>query len=468
MLAQLAAKSLIQIERHDGETRYTMLETLRQYGAERVRQASADGAAQLHAAHARAVARWAEHAGQFLQTTFTRELIMRVDWNFPNVHAVLGREFGSGGNSEAAIAVVALLQRYWYASLRNADLQHWLTLAEKAATPATPPIERASLVIIRCGTREIPHPEELDQLIRAETLFEQAGDDAGAANARGFIAYRRMWQQGMDSTCIDDVGGAIKRLRQAGDLTGERALLFVHCAVTAALGNLNEASALIKTTSAQCRAAGDDFHLNRLLLLQAHIQMENHAFARALALVQEVERVAHSFPDPVYELRARIFVAENLHYLGDPAQSALKAAECMTYAQNYQGDVNEEAAILALVKSLIDLGRFDEAHAHMHGLLTQRFHTKGATDGLYLGHFDAMALNASAAGRAAEAAYLFGAADSDVERSKRRRFRRNDIENAPMIRRAKDRLGEAAYERQYAAGKAATLEQAIQFALTFW
>ena len=88
LLASLVDKSLVRLETTEGGSRYGMLETMRQYGAERLAadglSGSADDPARRHAEH---FARFAEQAAAGLRGRDEASWVERIDADFDNLRA---------------------------------------------------------------------------------------------------------------------------------------------------------------------------------------------------------------------------------------------------------------------------------------------------------------------------------------------------------------------------------------------
>ena len=195
--------------------------------------------------------------------------------------------------------------------------------------------------------------------------------------------------------------------------------------------------------------------------------MDRLEFARALAQMQEAERVAHSVPDPLFEMMSRCQEAENLRYLGDVARTLEIAGECQTFAQQHLGETADSLPICVLAKALNDVGRHEEAHVQIHGLLERSVQQHGAASGLYFGIFDILACIASRVDQHNTAAQLFGAADGDAKRARQRRSRNSAWAIEAYIQRSNEALGDDVYMSLHRTGEAMMLVDAIDYARKF-
>jgi len=129
LLAALVDRSLLQLAPEAG--RYRMLETLREYGIERLaEQGALDAVRDLAARHLAAVV--ARHDPQLRGPGQLAALrVMRAEYD--NALAAL-RHLCDSGDATAAIALAMNLIWYWYMFGRHADAAYWL--AEALAVPA--------------------------------------------------------------------------------------------------------------------------------------------------------------------------------------------------------------------------------------------------------------------------------------------------------------------------------------------
>ncbi len=125
LLDGLVAKSLLGLEDADGAGRYRLLETVRQYGWERLEEAGeATAARRRHAAYYLSLAEEAEPAltgpdqGRWLQ---------RLDREYDNLRAAL-RWARDGGEQEqeSGLRLAAALWRFWYVRGRQSEGRQWL------------------------------------------------------------------------------------------------------------------------------------------------------------------------------------------------------------------------------------------------------------------------------------------------------------------------------------------------------
>ncbi|MER7444946.1 AfsR/SARP family transcriptional regulator [Micromonospora avicenniae] len=134
-LSALVEKSLV-LAVGEGEPRYRMLETIREYGLERL--AEAGEADELRRAHAAEFLTVAERADTHLRGPEQLSWLRRLQTEYDNLHAAL-RWVIAAGEAETAVRLTAALSWYWWLRgqrTEGADLaREVLALAERSPDP---------------------------------------------------------------------------------------------------------------------------------------------------------------------------------------------------------------------------------------------------------------------------------------------------------------------------------------------
>ncbi len=200
LLTQLADKSLVVAEERDEKMRYRMLETIRQYAAERLGESGeTDGARSAHAALFVGLAE--EGASEFERTGSTR-CLPQFDREQENLRAALEWSVSDAGAPEITLRLGAAMGVFWWNRGRWSEGRSWLERALAVDTTPTPARARAlrwAGVIARWQDDDEQargritesyalYCELGDRLCAVEVLCEQAGvfqhlDDLDAAEA---------------------------------------------------------------------------------------------------------------------------------------------------------------------------------------------------------------------------------------------------------------------------------------------
>jgi predicted ATPase/class 3 adenylate cyclase len=291
-LQSLVDKALL---RHTDE-RFWMLETIREFAAERLRDSGeAEAASRRHAEYIRV---FTENAAAELLGRRPGEMVERVEQDLENVRGALRWSFEEG-DLETALAIFVSLERFWSARTCPADL---LALAEEALARADESVDldlraRAAWVAgfqaARAGEYERP-----------TRLYE-----------RSLVLFRRLGKDFEAVRCLSEL--AI--VRQEHGLEAEASALAEEALVLAqALGEPRAVAA-----AATCRATLAYFHSD---------------FAAAAELYEEAlraNREAGAFPFPIASCLYNIGLCARALGDWDRAERALREAlEVATDAGN--------------------------------------------------------------------------------------------------------------------------------------
>jgi predicted ATPase len=240
ILAHLIDKSLVQ-PMHSGLTaRYQLLQTLQQYGRERL--AGSGDAAATRDRHARYYHRLAEEAEPYLRTKAQSDWMTLLTLELANIRVAIDWAIGTG-RAELALIIVGRLSWFWWLSGRPAEGTEWMERAMAAGGPT--------------GMGAIG-PAGVDDMIWAESLIWS-----------GFL---RSFQ-GDHGQGLAELAAGTELARQGGrdDLVavGSGAAASMH----SMRGELDEADALLDGSDAQFLTAGDEWGHGVVQLLRASVML---------------------------------------------------------------------------------------------------------------------------------------------------------------------------------------------------
>ncbi len=121
LLGALVDKSLVLAEPSGGALRYRLLETIRQFAAERQLESSYDEAAAVAVAHARHFLAFAESVAPHLDGSDQGRWLARLDADQANLLLAARYLSGDAGGTEQVLRLVVALRRYWMARHRGGD-----------------------------------------------------------------------------------------------------------------------------------------------------------------------------------------------------------------------------------------------------------------------------------------------------------------------------------------------------------
>jgi len=225
LLTQLADKSLVVVDHeHGDETRYALLETIRQYALEKLIESGESEA--IRRRHAEFFTTWVGQMAMELRAGPTQlERFEQLEPEQSNVGAALEWSLG-GADSELGLRLVGAIWYFWWRAGHWAEWERWLTLAP-AHMALVSEATRAETLVALCGMELYVkrHTEEAGRHGRAALeLHRRLGDPRNIAwaifwlnttGSRGLLGMDDEYAQALSLT-----EEALTLLRQAGDLAG--------------------------------------------------------------------------------------------------------------------------------------------------------------------------------------------------------------------------------------------------------
>ncbi len=310
-LQSLVDKSLV---RHT-EERFWMLETIREYAAERLEtSAERDEVRIAHAAYVRTLA---ESAEPHLRAGPEQEdWIRRLEHELDNVRAALGWALGGGGE-ELGLEIATALGRFWWVR-GPAEGLRWL---EKGLAAATDPPELRAAALEAAGGAAwfIGDIERALHLFEEGLLlFREIGDRAGAA-----VMLTRMGPPLEAAGRPDEAEAVVQESlathRELGDI-GEVAMALNMLGVFASeRGDRQEARALLEESATLASGLGDSFQLEYSLLNLAEIALEEGDLPRAGGFGREGLALAREIGDGITTIWGLTLLSIAAARRGEPA-----------------------------------------------------------------------------------------------------------------------------------------------------
>ncbi|MGQ0571370.1 MAG: ATP-binding protein [Armatimonadota bacterium] len=345
LLARLVDKSLVVVEDDGREARYRLLETVRQYGLEKL-VASAEASA-VRARHLDWVLAMAEAAEAHLHGPEQAMWLNRLDQEHDNCRAALEWAIGRA-DSEAALRLADVFWWFWTVRGYITEGREWM---DKALASASEPNALRARVLTHAGVLtyfadDLAGAERLAQ--QGLALSRQLEDLPGVgmalaaltlcANFRGdrthatalaqeavdiFRAHRCRWELASSLSVMGMValqegdfvqGGAhveesLSLFRELGDLWGIAFAQRWMGLLARTRGDYEQAAALQKDSLELNQALGHQWGVAVSLMTMALVPLRQGEYARAAGLLEEGLTLFR-------ETRDRYGVAEALYYLG--------------------------------------------------------------------------------------------------------------------------------------------------------
>jgi predicted ATPase/RsiW-degrading membrane proteinase PrsW (M82 family) len=425
-LDSLVAHSLVKRDEvEDGALRFRMLETIREYAGERLRERGEED--ELRRGHAEWFTSLAEEAEAELLGPHQAEWLRRLSYENDNIRAALAWSIESG-RTEPGLRLAGALVRFWSIRGQMGEGRDWLARALAAADGV--PAEVHAKALFAAGYAALGQGD----FAPAEHHFEESLDaarTAGDKRAEGAVLAQLAWlaaaRAGRDSD-------AAARARQLAEQSLERArAVDDRLTISGALNTLGDlaaqdgdetrAASLYEESLALRRGLGDERLIANSLLNLGRLEVGRGELDRAEELLGEGLGLARGLGD-TWSISVGVLNLGRIRLLGGESAAA--------------NELLAEAARLA----------------HERG---DRRVVSEALQGLAVASLEGGDADRAARLWGAAAALLeeTGAAPTAPERELESRF----------LPRLRETLGEDAFERLWAQGRELSAEDAVETAL---
>jgi predicted ATPase/DNA-binding CsgD family transcriptional regulator len=287
LLASLVDKSLVLVEELDRESRYRLLETVRQYAAEKLMETGETE--RVRRRHAVFFLRLAEDAESKLKGERQGAYLGYLEREHDNFRSALSWAL-ERDEVELGLRLSGALGEFWYLSGHLGEGRRWLevTLAEGAREPE--PVRAKALTwagAMRWITREQDDYErwiDLDE--EGLALYRRLGDKAEVALALQTLAYAESQRNRLERAS-ELAEEAIKLHRASADTGGIARSLPILGFVALARHEYDRAIALHEESLALAREAGDSFAIVVSLIQGALAYSGSGNLRRARTLCEE-------------------------------------------------------------------------------------------------------------------------------------------------------------------------------------
>ena len=286
-LAALVASSLLRIDEAAAAPRLIMLETLREYGSERL--AEDPGAMSASGRHAAYYLSLAERTAEALTGPGAGAGLEALDAENDNVRAAL-RWARDRGDRMTALRLAGAVWRFWAHRGHLSEGRRWFAEAfalpgdDRLAAPATQVnwlVGAARLAIDQAAFAEAAAYCEQAAAVARER--GDAADQAAVLNTQGTLA--RGLDQYTESGQAHEA--ALPLARAAGDRGGAAAALLGLAYVAMFTGDAMRAATLAEQSLAEARASADQVILAQVLFFMSWVSSNGAGFERAGVLATE-------------------------------------------------------------------------------------------------------------------------------------------------------------------------------------
>jgi tetratricopeptide (TPR) repeat protein len=357
-LTSLADKHLLRWEGTDDEPRFAMLETVREFAAERLAAAGEEPATRrAHAAHFLALA---ERAEPELAGAEQGAWLDRLETEHDNLRAAVAWSVAADAGA-TAVRLVGALWRFWWVRGHAGEGRAWAdrALAGGAGTPA----ERARAFYTAGSLAEklADAAAAVPRLEAGLAAARAAGDLETAArchNALGIVAESEITLDRAE----DCFASALDLFRAAGDQLGVAVGLINLGQVARNRGDLDRGEALLREGLARARGLGDLQQVAAAVRALARTALVRGDYERAVVLGKEAVAALRRLGDLRNMGLALVILADAHVGLGDQGSAAAaldEALELYRRVDSKQGvtDVSLDLASLALDRGEVERAR---------------------------------------------------------------------------------------------------------------
>jgi len=319
LVADLVEKSLVQMSEADDMARYRLLETVRQYGAERL--GAVDGTQAVQRRHAEFFFALAAEAEPHLSTTSRPAWVRRLRDDLDNLRQALS---WSHEHDEAMhVRLVGMLHWFWFSTGQWPEARQWLRGALTVPAGERPTRDRAALLFSAGSIASLQaRPESARvHLVEAEALAAHLGDDRLLAYARNYRALSLT--QVMSPEAEEPLRLAGAWFRRAGDLYGLRLNCLLHANYLSARGDLTRATEAAEEGVRVARVFGLDRELAIALQVLGGLVAQQGDVARATSLLCDALLCMRRDPQPLFVSRGLEMMASCLVTRGAAAEASV-------------------------------------------------------------------------------------------------------------------------------------------------
>jgi non-specific serine/threonine protein kinase len=476
LLESLADKSMVlaivlavaQEEQGGGSVRYRLLETTRQFAAERL--AESGEAAGYRTAHRDYFLKLAEEAEPELQGKEQVVWTHRLESELNNLRAALdwSIERAEEDDGEAGLRLAGALEPFWQTGdwrEGRAYLEAALAVGERASARARAKALRAlGWLIHMLGDREAGR-STYEKLMAASL---ETGDRHVIAIARMQMGFSVYLLAGDRAAARAHFADARPTLEELGDRVRQMYIQFGLGQMAREEGDLAAARSFFQRALAMSRETGDLRYEVGLLDNLAELASRQRDLAAARSLWEQ----ALSLNEALHDQNQRCIMLHDLSRVARSQGDFEVERTCLEKLRPISRELGwfwVEIEVVARL-GLVALDRGDTEAAH--GLFAKALAVSKEIDNVSLSGLELIAILAAALGKAEQAARLWGAVAA--RREARRRVSHHswhpshpaELEELDRWRTAaREAIGAAAFEAATAEGHSMTPEQAVEYAL---
>jgi non-specific serine/threonine protein kinase len=420
LLTSLVDKSLVLYEDQSGTARYRLLETVRQYSLEKLRDSRE--LELLRARHQQFFVMLAEQAEPNLRGPEQKTWYDRLETEHENLREAWDWNREAEG-AEASLRLASALWRFWYMRGYLSEGRNRLVAAQQSDSMISPTVRARALHA--AGTLALAQSD----YAAAQTLLEQSvtlrrelGDREGMAHSLTNLGAIARYQGDLETarTLFEE---SLALRREVGDRHGIADALAWLGNLAYDQGDFTAAYPLYTESLTIYRELGNRANISNMLSSLGGIASEQRAYPQARALLEESLAISRELDDRPGMVATLSNLGNTAYRQGDYAAAQRRLHESLSLAQ----ELGDKSSITIALETL--------------------------------------AYVAVAQGEAEQAARLFGAAENLRTVTASPLPPSEQEEYARLVAEAHTDLGEEAFAEAWAQGQSMTLEQALTYAL---
>jgi predicted ATPase/DNA-binding SARP family transcriptional activator len=364
LVSSLVEKSLVEMHELGDTARYRLLETVRQYGTDRLAERGETEDRQRR--HAEFFFSLAMEAQPQFSTARRPVWVARVHADFDNMRQTLA--WSRESDAELHMRLVGMLHGYWFSTGQWPEARQWLSSALTRPISHLPTRDRAH-VLFSAGAIAClqARPESaLVHLNEAVQLAETLGDERLLAYVRNYRGMS-LTQVGSDEA-EEPVRQALAWFREAGDMYGLRLSFLLLSALHQNRGELQQAVEMAEEGVRVARVFGLDRELAISLQSLGMAVLQTGAMRRATALLRQSVEAIQRDPQALFLSRGLEMLASCLVTRGAlvPAVRLYGAAMAQREkigAKMWQMDKNRHEPLIRHAREAMGDADYDAAFA---------------------------------------------------------------------------------------------------------
>jgi predicted ATPase/DNA-binding CsgD family transcriptional regulator len=359
---------LLQVKQEGNEPRLIMLETVREYGLECLRESGEAEVSQR--AHALYYLRLAEQAEPHLKGARQIEWLEELEMEQENLRAALGWLLEEK-EVDLAIRLGGAMWWFWYVRGYWSEGRRWLEATLELPHTGGQTAARAK-AIRGAGTLAVYQRDFTTASVLLEEsaiLYKELGDKRGLAGSLGELGWNKYWQNDLAAarTLLEE---SIVIAREVSDKRILAYLLRYLGWLSDMQSDFDGAFLLVKESEVLCRELGDKHGLADTLTALSRIVLYQGNPTQAEVLVQEslmLARDLHNKPDIADAL---YYLASSAEYQGEYGQAEALAREHLVLARELGDKYRIARALSSLGEYALYQGDFSRATTFLEECLT--------------------------------------------------------------------------------------------------